>query len=165
MTRWADETLEERVLLNPAFCASLLWHFASSGGKGKTRRPTFVECFLILPMVLHAATREALPRTTRTSLGVWLEDNPTARATIAHRARILAPFTKDALLFGGGQDLFHFEGDLFVPHGGWASKVKAALRRSTNEARACAKRAAFVGSWFCEAGTPTTVMALMGVRP
>jgi hypothetical protein len=165
MTRWADETLEERVLLNPAFCANLLWQFGSAGGVNGLRRATFFECFVLLPMVLHAATREALPRTTRTSLSVWLEDNPTARGTIAHRARILAPFTKDALLFGGTQGLFHFEGDLLVPRGDLSRKVKAALRRSTDEVRACAKRAVFVGSWFCDAGTPTTVLALMGVRP
>lgn len=164
MNQWSNETLEERVLLNPAFCANLIWQFASAAG-GEVRHVTFLECFVLLPMVLHATTREALPRSTRTSLSVWLNDNPTARSAIARRARILVPFTKDALLFGSAQSLFHFESSDLIAHSDWTRKIKSVVRRSTAEVQACMKRAAFVGTWFSETGTPTTVMALIGVRP
>ena len=86
MMPWAERSREERALLNPGFCAQLLWCAARScvrDGGGLS----FEEAFLVLPFVLHRGTREALPRGTRTSLAVWLDANPLARGRIATRAR------------------------------------------------------------------------------
>lgn len=165
MTRWSQGTIEERVLLNPAFCASVLWHFASAGAEAGTRPLTFVESFLVLPIVLHRATRDSLPRSTRTSFSVWLDENPTSRSTIAARARLLVPFTKDAILFGGMHRVIRLENDVISADMSWKKKINAALREGTDEVRLCAKRASFVGTWFQTSGSATTVMALLGVRP
>lgn len=165
MIRWSEGTLEERVLLNPAFCANLLWHFAATSDDRARRPMTFVESFLLLPMVLHRATRDALPRTTRTSLGVWLDENPSWQASVATRAKVLVPFTKDALLFAGARRFLRLQDGLLAADHSWRRRVNAALRESTDEVRLCAKRSAFVGAWFSEAGDATTVLSLIGVRP
>lgn len=165
MTRWSDGTLEERVLLNPAFCANLLWHFAAAGSEEGNRQMTFVESFLVLPIVLHRSTREALPRSTRTSLSVWLDENPSRQAIVAARAKALVPFTKDAFLFGGLRQFIRLENDVVFADMTWRRRVNASLRLSTSEAQVCAKKANFIGSWFSGAGNATTVMALIGVRP
>lgn len=165
MSRWSEGTLEERVLLNPAFCANLLWHFAATSDAPERRPMTFAESFLLLPMVLHRATRDALPRTTRTSLGVWLEENPGWQASVAARAKILVPYTKDALLFAGARRFLQLQDGMLTSDLSWRRRVNAALRESTDEVRLCAKRATFVGTWFSEAGDAPTVMSLIGVRP
>lgn len=165
MTRWSDGTLEERMLLNPAFCANLLWHFAAAGSETGRRQMTFVESFLVLPIVLHRSTRESLPRSTRTSLSVWLDENPLWKASVAARAKTLVPFTKDALLFAGIHQFIRLQNDTVFADLTWRRRVNAALRLSTSEAQVCAKKANFVGSWFSGAGNATTVMALIGVRP
>ena len=165
MTHWSDGALEERVLLNPAFCANLLWHFAAAGSEVGRRQMTFAESFLVLPMVLHRKTRESLPRSTKTSLSVWIEENPSWQASVAARAKTLVPFTKDALLFGGTRKFIQLENDVVAADLSWRNRVNAALRVSTAETQTCAKKASFIGSWFSEAGNSTTVLALIGVRP
>lgn len=79
MTQWAERTLEERRLLNPAFCAHLLWRAARGHARVNDQPLAIEESFLILAFVLPAQVREALPRDTRTSLPVWLENEPLAR--------------------------------------------------------------------------------------
>jgi hypothetical protein len=165
MSQWSDGTLEERVLLNPAFCANLLWHFAATNDMAERRPMTFAESFLLLPMVLHRATRDALPRTTRSSLGVWLDENPSWQASVAARAKVLVPYTKGALQFAGARGFLGFHEGLLMADLSWRRRVNAALRGSTDEVRLCARRATFIGAWFSEAGDAATVMSLIGVRP
>lgn len=165
MTVWADRTIEERVLLNPAFCAALLWHFASAGGVHGQRALTFTEAYLVLPIVLPKTSREALPRSTRTSLAAWLNENPSFHATLAIRARAMVPFTKDALIFGGTRQLLQVSIEEIRANMEWERRANSVLRQSSVETRACLKKAAFLGTWFIETGAASTVMALLGVRP
>jgi len=165
MTAWIDRTIEERALLNPAFCASLIWHFASAGGGQGQRALTFVESYLVLPIVLPRNSREALPRTTRTSLAAWMDENPSFQATLAVRSRAMVPFTKDALIFGGTRQFLQISTDAVHANAQWKRSARSTLRQSSPETQACLKKAAFLGNWFLETGTANTVMALLGVRP
>lgn len=165
MTLWSQRSREERVLLNPAFCANLLWHAArgyTGVGNGVL---SFEEAFLVLPFVLHRATREALPRDTRTSLAVWLNNNSLARGRIANRARLLVTFTKEGMTFGGMHGLIHIDDGRLHAKEAWKRSMNRSLRASSDEVRSCAKRAEFVGKWFAKTGSTPTVLALMGVRP
>ena len=165
MTAWADRTIEERALLNPAFCATLIWHFASAGGVQSQRTLTFAEAYLALPIVLPKTSREALPRSKRTSLAAWLDENPSFHTTLATRARAMVPFTKDALLFGGSRQFLQLSAEEVRANMEWKRRANLALRQSSAETQACLKKAAFLGTWFIETGAASTVMALLGVRP
>jgi hypothetical protein len=165
MTSWPRRSREERALLNPSFCASVLW-FAASGYAGVDGSALpFEEAFLVLPFVLHRETREALPRLTSTSLAVWLNDNPLARGQIATRAQLLVPFTKESMLFAGAHRFIHIKEGRIYANKSWKRVVNRSLRVSSDEVRGCLKRAEFVGRWFALAGSASTVLALMGVRP
>jgi hypothetical protein len=84
-----DRSAEERALLNPAFCSCLLWQ-AAVGYESTMKEPLpFDISFLVLPLVLHRATRESLPNSIRTSLATWLDENPLSRSQIADNARVL----------------------------------------------------------------------------
>jgi hypothetical protein len=165
MTAWTDRTIEERALLNPAFCASLIWHFASAGDELGQRALTFAESYLVLPIVLPRNSREALPRSTRTSLAAWLDENPTFQATLAVRCRAMVHFTNEALIFGGTRQFLRVSTDSVRASVEWKRNTNSALRHSSPETQACLKKAAFLGNWFLETGTANTVMALLGVRP
>jgi hypothetical protein len=165
MTPWSQRSREERALLNPGFCANILWHAARGYGSVNDGRMSFEESFLILPLVLHREIREVLPRDTRTSLAVWLDNNPLARGKIADRAHLLVPFTKEALTFAGVRGFIHLNGAKLHGEPAWKKSVNVALKESSDEVRICSKRADFVGRWFAQTGSPTTVLALMGVRP
>lgn len=165
MTAWNERTREERTLLNPGYCANLLWHAARGHTSIGGTALAFEEAFLVLPLVLDRRTREALPRDTRTSLATWLEGDPLARGRIASRAQILAEFTKEALLFGGVHGLLSISEGQVVGVDAWSKAVRKSLRGSSDEVRETAKKAEFAGKWFALAGAAATVLALMGVRP
>jgi len=165
MTNWESRSREERSLLNPAFCANLIWHAARGYTGDGAGMLSFEESFLVLPFVLHRETREGLPRSTRTSLAVWLDENPLARGRVASRACLLVPFSKEALTFGGLHGFIRIEKGRLHPVDTYKKVVNQILRQSSDEVRDCAKRAEFVGKWFSETGTAATVLALMGVRP
>lgn len=165
MTLWNQRSREERDLLNPSFCANMLWHAAGgySGGPGESL--SFEVSFLVLPFVLHRETREELPLSTRTSFAVWLNEYPLARGRVASRARLLVPFTKEALTFGGVHGFIRLDGGMLYADMAWKRAVTRILKESSDEVRVCAKRACFVGKWFAESGSAATVLSLMGVCP
>ena len=165
MTAWADRSHEERTLLNPGFCANLLWHAAGAYARDGNGALSFEESFLVLPFVLHRETRETLPRSSRTSLTVWLDENPLARGRVVSRARLLVPFTKEALTFGGVHGLIRLDGGRLQAEAAWQRAVSRTLKESSDEVKGCAKRAAFIGKWFSQTGSAATVLALIGVRP
>lgn len=165
MTQWSERSREERVLLNPALCAILLWQAARGHRSFVDEDLAFEEAFVVLAFVLHRPTREALPRTTRTSMVVWLQRNPLVRGRVVSRARLLVPYTKEALTFGAVRGLIRLEGGGVQAVESWQKQVEGAVRSSSEEVRSCAKRAELVGKWFASAGSAPTVFALLGARP
>lgn len=165
MISWAERSIEERTLLNPAFCALLLWQAIRGHQSVGNNALSFEEGFLVLPIVLHRKTRETLPRDTRTSLPVWLDANPLARGQIVSRAQLLVPFTKHAVVFGGTHGFISLANGQFYTNQGWKASVNQSLKKSSEEVRLCAKRAEFTGKWFAKTGDAATVLALIGVRP
>ena len=165
MTPWMERSREERSLLNPAFCSALLWHAARGCEPVRASSLSFEESFLVLPLVLHRLTREALPRDTRTSLAVWLTENPLAQGRIASRAPLLVTCTKEGLLFGATYGLLHFHVGTIQADEALRRTITRSLTWSSAEVRECAQRAEFVGKWFGMAGSGSTVLAMVGVRP
>ena len=166
MKAWLQRSVEEQRLLNPAFCSLLLWHSASGYKKASSisEPMPFAETFLVLPAVLHSEARNSLPRTVATSLAVWTGENAMTRAIIADRARLLVPFTKEAILFGSSHGLLTFSGGGILANRDWSEQIESA-NFGSDEVQSCCKRAAFVGRWFAKTGDAETVMALLGVQP
>lgn len=165
MNSWMNRSAEERALLNPAFCSCLLWQ-AATGYESSVKVPlSFDVSFLVLPLVLHRGTRESLPNTSRKSLAIWLDENPLSRSQIADNARMLVPFTKEAIMFGGLHGILELKECNVAANGNWKKIIAAHLKESSDEVRICAKRAEFIGGWFSKAGSPSTVMAILGVKP
>jgi len=165
MRNWGARVSEERGLLAPCFTAVLLW-YASVGHQAEVNRAiSFETSFLVLPLVLHRQTRGALPRSVTTSLPVWLDENPLVRANIADRAKRLAPFTKEALLFGGMRRFLVLKGSELISAMDYRNGIANILSDTSDEVRSCAKRSEFLGRWFAKAGEGRTVLALMGIRP
>lgn len=165
MSRWSERPSEERALLNPSFCGCLLWQAATGYRSACSEWLPFDLAFLVLPMVLHRTTRDALPGTVRTSLAVWIDDNPQARSCVADRAPMLVPFAKDAMMLGGRYGLLQFPATRVAANAEWKKQINADLKDSTDEVRTCMKRAEFVGRWLGSSGSSSTIMAFFGIQP
>jgi hypothetical protein len=164
MTEWMDRPQEERALLNPAFCTILLWHAALERSATK-RLLSFEECFLVLPFVLPTRTRELLPSTAATSMTTWLEDNPLEQRRLVARSRLMVPFTRTALLFGTANKAFQIKDGNLLAEASWNSKVVRFGKESSAEVRSCIQKSKLISKWLLKSGTPSTVFALLGVRP
>lgn len=165
MIAWKARAAEERHLLNPSFCALMLWE-AARGYQSRAEAGIPIPlAFLVLPIVLHRETRGTLPRALATSLPVWLADYPLIRTRIVERTRALAPFTREALLFGGLHGLLSVRAEGVSSNTDWIQRVTPVLRSSSDEVRECGKKSGFLGKWFERAGSAETVMALFGVKP
>jgi len=64
----------------------------------------------------------------------------------------------------GAYGLFQFNDSALVPNSSWKKSIASELKQSTDEVRSCAKRADFLGKWLAMAGSPGTVMAILGLK-
>ena len=170
MTEWHDRTIEQRNLLNPAFCAVVLWQVA----KGyQTEAATGTDATAALPLelafvgasfVLRGQTRRQLPVTVRTSLATWIQDHPLERSAVAKGVGILRPYVREALMFGAQHGALSMAGRRVVSEPGAAKRINGYLKQSSADVRDCAGQALFVGRWLNKGGTPSTVMAMLGVQ-
>lgn len=169
MTAWQERTIEQRNLLNPAFCAIVLWHVA---GGYRTEAASLATpdqlplelAFVGASLVLRGQTREQLPRAVRTSLATWVHDHPLERSAVAKGVVMLRDYVREALLFGAQRGLLIASGRHVVADDALAKKVSTYLKSSSMEVRECMRQATFVGRWLCKAGAPATVLALLGVQ-
>ena len=165
MKPWLERPIEEANLLNPAFCCVVLSSSIVGFGSIDAAGMPYPLAFMVLPIVLHRATRERLPRDTRTTLAAWLQEHAEAKVQFGDRLVALKPHTQEAILFGCLHDW------LVLLQGGRLqtavdeSGADRFVRRIADEARECVMRAQFVGKWFASCGAAQTVMALWGIKP
>ncbi len=170
MSAWQERTIEQRNLLNPAFCAIAVWHLAhgyhteaTALGSNAGGLP-FALAFVGASLVLRGQTRAQLPRTITSSLATWVNDHPLERSAIAKGVVVLRETVREALLFGTQHGLLSLDGHRLEARSTSAKKINAYLRASSEEVRDCMRQAKFVGRWLCKAGAPPTVLALLGVQ-
>jgi hypothetical protein len=166
MDAWTERATEEARLFNPAFCAMLIGkvcHEYSKKGSGHLAYPL---SFLVLPIVLHPRTREALPHSTVTSLLSWTHEHRADLASFGDHARTLTPYTREAIMFGlaNGILLLDETGGLRTGSA-YQNPTEKKTEDFTSEVKDCLSRAGFVGRWFSGAGTPATIFSALGVTP
>lgn len=166
MLPWKRRAFEEANLFNPAFCGGLIAKTVDDF-VSKTDAPfPFVLAFLLLPIVLHRRTREALPASTVTSLLSWLADNREPLVDFPARTRRLKPITQEAIMFALAHHTVAFDsGGGLVAGSKKVVTTDKTMALFTAEARDCFERARFLGRWFAAAGTPETILAAWGVMP
>ena len=165
MKIWTERPKEEAHLLNPAFCCITLAS-AIRGYMGARNEGLPVPIvFMVLPIVLHKPTRDALPHNIRTSMAAWLQEKSAMRVMFYERLISLKPHTIEAIQYGMLFDwLLPKEGGL-LETSLKDSTINQAIAKSSDEARDCIMRARFVGKWFAAVGTTYTAMAFWGIRP
>lgn len=164
MIAWEQRPVEIANLLNPAFCSLLLMDAVGGYWSRNEVGMPYSVAFLILPLVLHEQTREALPKTIRTDLHVWLQNRPEIRYEAGRRFAQLIPYTKEALIFGVRHGLIEIDSQ------GMLLVQRSTFRRATPELQSVEistirNRAGFLGKWFAKLGDPLVIYTMWGVRP
>ena len=166
MTRkWTSRVVEEANLFNPAYCATLL-AVASKDYAKKTERPLpFALALLILPIVLHEKTREELPHSTITALMPWLQKHKPVLVGFNQRVAGLRPATQEAVMFGISQGALILDGAALKTTSKYIAPTPARTDMFTKETTDTVEAAGFLGRWFANAGTTSTIYAAWGVSP
>lgn len=171
MTSWHERTIEQRNLLNPAFCAVVLWHIALgyrdeavSIQSPETSLPLELS-FVGASLVLRGRTRAQLPGTIRTSLITWLQDNPLERSAIAKGVEVLRPYVREAIIFGVHHGALMTTGARLHPTDSAKKKMTTYVKHAGQDVQECARRGQFVGRWLQKNGTSGTTLALLGLQP
>lgn len=165
MKQWTQRSVEEANLLNPAFCCAVLTS-SDVGYMGIDKAGiSYPLVFLVLPVVLHKPTRDLLPRSKRTSLAAWIQQNPEVRILFAERVIALKPYTREAILFGMLHDWLTLGEGCRLQTNLDDKNINLISKKLKDEAKECVKKARFVGQWFASAGSAQTVMALWGIVP
>ncbi len=165
MKTWAERPTELAYLFNPAFCGWVLREAIEGYASVQATGMPLPLAFLVLPVVLHQATRERLPGAVTTKLHVWLQEHPEVRIQFAERTKELASFTREGLLFLGTRGQLRITDDGDVTIVGKLGRGKAELLQGSDEIRECLARSKFLGRWFATAGSLATVLQNWGVCP
>ena len=162
MVVWSARSTELANLLNPAFCGLLLMRAITGYQRLDPSGMPLSLCFLVLPLVLHQATREVLPRGIATTLLSWLNSRPEVRIGFDERSRSLVPFVREALSFLLSRE------QLTVSSDGRFTAVSVNINRLPNqtpEVTACFSKAEFIGRWFAQSGDESTIYSFFGIQP
>lgn len=159
MIAWEERSVEVANLLNPAFCSLLIRDAVASYTKTSGAGIDFPLAFLILPLVLHKDTREALPRTTASKFHIWFQEHQALRIGFLERAKSLAPFTREAIMFAmqRGALAIDDQGLLIAP------KYRFKSGTETVEMQSCRDKATFLGKWLSAAGSASYVLSTWGI--
>ena len=161
MKSWFERSPEVSYLLNPAFCARILYGAIVSYKKECKRDFPFLLSYLVLPIVLHKDTRQRIKIVTH--MQVWLQRNPELLIGYSQRAKSLVPITSEAIEFLLQYGIATFNGDsITIICPAKPSKLK---NISDEEMKECFQRSEAVGKWFARNGTVENIYQSWGVRP
>ena len=161
MKSWFERSPEVSYLLNPAFCARILYGTIISYKKECKRDFPFVLLYLVLPIVLHKETRKKI--NTITHMQVWLQRNQYLLIGYAKRAKSLVPITSESVEFLIQNDIAVFTGDNIAIN--CPLKPSKLKNISDDEMLECFHKAEAVGKWFARNGTAENIYQSWGVRP
>lgn len=163
MQTWADRPTEIAHLLNPAFCALVLVNGVKGFGEEIPAGLPYPLVFLVLPIVLHKPTRDAVPTTVATRMHPWLETHQQVQVGFADRCASVIDHAREAMIFATCRNLLRVtdDGRLKTPE----QRFRRPPWSSDSEPAVCLDKARFIGRWMAHAGQPATVYAMWGIRP
>lgn len=159
---WAKRPPEAANLLNPAFCACLLYAFIDEYEMSSFKELEFPLLYLVLPLVLHKETRGTV--NSRVRFLVWAKSHPECIASFAKRASAFVDITNEAIEF------LLRSSSAFISDTGTIKVRKNVALRSTKkytdrEIRDCILKSRNIARWFARSGSAETIYAILGVRP
>ncbi len=160
MRNWDKRCREIAYLLNPAFCAGIIFETITSYYNEKKQQFPFPLVYLVLPIVLHKKTRESI--NSRTHMKVFLQRNPECLVGFAERAKDLVVITNESLEFLLKCNIIRFKNGTLEVQGLLKKKLQNTM---DDEIVDCYKKANSIGKWFARNGMVENIYQCWGVRP
>lgn len=156
LASWGSSAPIAAAMLNPGLIALLLTGAASGYQREVNAGLPWLFSFVVAPMVLHKATREALPERISSHLPVWVSRHPTIRAGFPQRAASLVEPVRSGLRFGMRHGLLALNEDRIISTGRQTASTDPHLNDLVS-------KATFAGRWLSKLDQPSTAFVLFGI--
>lgn len=164
MREWTRRPPEIKYLLNPAFCAQIVYAAIIEYNKRSKRNMPLALIYLILPLSLHKETRERIKTKSRITLINWALSNQSVLLGFPQRTKGLIEITNEAIEFLMCSGLIHI-----TDNGGFEKRTGAEDINQTSyisaEIKDCVDKAVYIAKWFANAGAIENIYTCLGVRP
>ena len=162
MKKWDERPNEVKYLLNPAFCGRILFSMINEYQKPANRAVPFPLLFMVLPLILHEDTRNAISRSTQ--LINWTHTHRELVCSFPARAREFVEITNETV------EWLLVTGYIVVNENGEIEKSKYVrnlnkIKYTSDEISDCLRKAERVGRWFAKAGKTENIYVALGVKP
>ena len=162
MRQWTERPTEVAHLFNPAFCATVLAYAGRGFNAEASAGLPWLLTFIVVPLILHKATRKVSPTMKTTKFHSWIERNPSIRVGFPERARSMVPHVREAIIFGVSTGVLVCDacGNVFAG----PRLPKKETNTDSREVRECFRRARTLGAVLANGGAEHTVLAMLGVQ-
>lgn len=159
---WQERSAVPAAMFNPSLIALVLAAAANQHESASGFPMPWPLSFLVPPMVLHEPTREALPRTSKTSLPKWAADNIVLTTGFPARARHLVPYVREGVRFGLREQMLSMalQGTALQ-----CAKLPRTTAKSPGDLAVIVRGAGMLGRIFARTGDAATVFAALRVQP
>lgn len=161
---WADRPPEEARNLNPAFCGELVSRTVGEFHKARQKPLSMAVAFLVLPLILHKQTRDALPGRANAAFATWVAEKGPLLTEAAGRVNRLRPVSREALLFAIRHQLLAIHEGGLVP-GDKPIKLTSKPSPSTDDVDEARAAAGLIGRWFAGQASESSILQGLGVAP
>lgn len=160
---WNNRNPIVKNLLNPAFCGEVIRVAANEYNTHSENKFPYLYSFLVLPIILHEETRQRLPRTTRTYIFAWVDENEDLLMQFPNRAKNMAKYTRESLCFLIKYNAIEMDktGNIFVPN-----------YRKTNysgeeysEYNDIMKKSKMLGKWLSQSSDIKSIYSFFRITP
>lgn len=160
---WTERNKMVANLFNPAFCGEIIRATAKEYNKHTNTKFPYAFAFLVLPIVLHKATRERMPRTVRTYFFVWVEQNDDLFFDFPKRTRSMVKYTKEALSFLLVHSKIEFNENAEIL--AREEKVKKINKEDYQEYNEILKKAEMLGKWLSSTSDVKSIYSFLRITP
>jgi hypothetical protein len=161
---WTERPREEAALFNPAFCGEMLAHAVHSHQKASGRPLSLPLAFLILPLVLHPASRTGLPGKADTTFRTWAVNNDALLSPLPDRVLLSRPITREALTFLLQHKALALGATGLLP-GPSPLVLSRKVEPATAETGEIRRASRFLGRWFAAQGGSGAILQTLGLKP
>lgn len=162
-TNWTERNTIVANLFNPAFCGEIIRITAKEYNKHTNKQFPYAFTFLVLPIVLHKATRERMPRTVRSYFFVWVEKNDDLFFDFAHRTKGMVNYTKEALLFLLTHNKIEITKNAEIIASN--DRVKKINKEEYQEYNEILKKAGMLGKWLSSTSDVKSIYSFLRITP
>ena len=166
MEIWENRPKVIAHLFNPCFCGEILHIAIKSYNKvdNKSGFP-FPLYPLVLPILLHKSTRDALPLKSNSNMNLWTISNQHLLIDFPNRVINLKPFSEEAISFLMAQNMILIN-DLGMMETVNIEKGKKKKKIIyTEEVNTIFSKAEFIGKWFHSSGSTQNIYMYFGIKP